>query len=313
MNGRTLFTNGFAVIAMIPANIRVVPLAGISAAPFMAQSGMVLLACIAVAEALLIAYLLSPYFRNKSARNQTESELQEAATPGAEFGSRLINAQEQERTRIARELHDDINQRLVLLANGLERLRHPPGGVQSVESKSELERLWRLVNEVATDIQHISHQLHPSKLYYLGLSAAVRDLSHEFSRQRDIEVECIVRDVPVDLDENTTLGLYRTAQEALRNVSKHSHAHHVKVELSYESDLVRLRISDDGVGFSPPPIESRNNLNGGLGLLSMHERLRSAGGRCFIWSRPGLGTQVEATVPVVLKQDRIDQHGYPRE
>ena len=156
------------------------------------------------------------------------------------------------------------------------------------------------MNEIAIDIQHISHQLHPSKLYYLGLSAAVRDLCHEFARQREIEVECNVRDVPVDLDENTTLGLYRTAQEALRNVTKHSHAHHVKVELGYESGLVRLRVSDDGVGFTPHPIGSGN---GGLGLVSMHERLRSAGGRCFIWSRPGLGTQVEASVPVLLRKD----------
>lgn len=304
MNGRTPIAIALTMIAFIPVSIGVVPLLGISAAAFIVRSGMVLLACIAVTEGLLITYFVFRSFRNKPTKHQLESELKEAtSTPGAEFGSRLINAQEQERTRIARELHDDINQRLVLLANGLESLRHPPGGIQSAESKSELERLWKLVNEIAIDIQHISHQLHPSKLYYLGLSAALRDLCHEFSRQRDIEVECNVRDVPVDLDESTTLGLYRTAQEALRNITKHSQARHVKVELGYESGLVRLRVSDDGVGFTPRPIGGGNNPNGGLGLVSMHERLRSAGGRCFIWSRPGLGTQVEASVPIVLKQD----------
>jgi signal transduction histidine kinase len=301
MTSRILFAVAFAVMKAIPVSTGALLLFGATAAALFAHLGMILLACVAIAEGALIAFLRL----NGSARaaaNQKEADLKQTSTPGAEFGSRLIDAQEQERTRIAGELHDDINQRMVLLANGLERLNHVPGSIQSPESKRELERLWKLVNEIATDIQHISYHLHPSKLYYLGLSAAVRDLCHEFARQSDIEAECNVRDVPVDLDENTTLSLFRTAQESLRNVLKHSQARHVKIDLSYESDLVRLRISDDGVGFNQHTVGGKSNVSSGLGLVSMQERLRSVGGQFVIWSRPGLGTQVEASAPVLLRR-----------
>lgn len=217
----------------------------------------------------------------------------------AEFGSKLIQAQEEERARIARELHDDINQRLALLANGLERLGLNNG--QHVEpDKQELDILWQLTNDIATDIQHISHQLHPSKLHYLGLAAAARDLCHEVSRQYKIEIECNTRDLPQDINENISLSLFRIIQESLHNVAKHSHAHHVKVELTCESTLLRLRVSDDGSGFDPD-----NANNSGLGLVSMGERVKSVGGQFCIWSRPDLGTQVEVIVPVIRKSVQL--------
>jgi PAS domain S-box-containing protein len=221
----------------------------------------------------------------------------EAKAARAEFGSRLIQAQEEERARIARELHDDINQRLALVANGLQevvRTRH------ELRQTKELRELWQLTSEIAADVQDLSHQLHPSKLHYLGLAAAVRGLCQEFSRQHKIEVECVVRDLPKDLDESISLSLFRTIQESLHNVAKHSQAHHVKVELIRQSSVVRLRVSDDGVGFNPDYAAK----NHGLGLVSMRERLRSAGGELFIWSRPSLGTQVEGTVPAASRHAR---------
>lgn len=225
------------------------------------------------------------------------SELRQARATVIEFSGRLIRAGEEERARIARELHDDINQRLALLANRIQECDQSTSAHTNLLQKKELREIWRLTNEIATDIQHMSHQLHPSKLHYLGLAATVRQLCKEFSEQHKIEVECMVKDFPEDLDENVSLNLFRTVQESLRNVVKHSQAHHVKVELSCESDVVQLRVSDDGIGFNPEHIGSTH----GLGLISMQERLRSVGGEFSIWSKPSLGTQVQGRVPVSEK------------
>jgi PAS domain S-box-containing protein len=221
----------------------------------------------------------------------TDRKLAEEALSAV--GRRLMEAQEEERSRIARELHDDINQRLALLANGLQESEQAISANHDLLQEKSLHELWQLTNEIATDIQHISHRLHPSKLRYLGLGTTARDLCREFSAQHQIEVECMVRDLPENLDDNTSLSLFRVVQESLRNVVKHSRARHVKVELICQSSLVQLRVSDDGVGFNPEDEQHKH----GLGLVSMRERLRSVGGEFSIWSKPSLGTQVEGRVP----------------
>jgi signal transduction histidine kinase len=215
-------------------------------------------------------------------------------------GRRLIEAQEEERSRIARELHDDINQRLALLANGVQEIEQAISADNDPSPKKGLRELGQLTNEIATDIEHMSHQLHPSKLHYLGLAAAVRDLCNEVSRQHKIEIECVVRDLPHDLEGNTSLSLFRTVQESLRNVVKHSHARHVKVELTCQTSVIQLLVSDDGAGFNPEAAGSDH----GLGLVSMRERLRSVGGEFCIWSKPSLGTQVKGSVPATTKAVR---------
>jgi PAS domain S-box-containing protein len=223
-------------------------------------------------------------------------------------GRRLIEAHEEERSRIARELHDDINQRLALLANGLQEYEQVTSTGNDWSQKKDLHELWQLTNDIATDIQHISHQLHPSKLHYLGLAAAVRDLCHEFSRQHKFDVDCVVRDLPPDLEEAISLSLFRTVQESLRNVVKHSRAHHVKVEMTHQSSVVQLTISDDGIGFDPELARSSH----GLGLVSMRERLRSVSGDLSIWSKPSLGTQVKGIVPDTAKAIRDQKREDPR-
>jgi PAS domain S-box-containing protein len=212
-------------------------------------------------------------------------------------GRKLIEAQEEERRRIARELHDDINQRMALLANGLQEVGQAMSPNGDLSQQKALRKLWQLTNEIATDIEHVSHQLHPSKLHYLGLASAVRDLCHESSRQLKIEIECVVRDLPDDLEESISLSLFRTVQESLRNVGKHSHAHHVKVELARRSGRIELSVSDDGVGFETEDAENQR----GLGLVSMRERLRSVGGEFSISSNPYQGTRVEGIVPATVK------------
>ena len=216
----------------------------------------------------------------------------EAKAARAELSGRLIHAQEEERARIARELHDDINQRLALLANGLQELEGNSDEIEQSEERKELHGLWQATSDIANDVQQLSHQLHPSKIHYLGLAAAVRELCQEFSKVHKIEVQCIAHDVPKHLDETLALSLYRAAQEALRNAAKHSQAHQVKVELAADAKQLRLRVSDDGVGFDPEVARSSH----GLGLISMQERLRLVGGEFSLWSRPSLGTQIEGVV-----------------
>ncbi len=231
------------------------------------------------------------------------TEQRQAKSVQAELSGRLMHAHEEERTRIARELHDDVNQRLALLANGIQELEHFWEPESAPQAKEQIHGLWQLTSEIATDLQQLSHQLHPSKLHYLGLASATRGLCLEFSKLHKIEVECVIRNLPASLDENISLGLFRTAQEALHNVAKHSHAHLAKVELMYvmntsvEESHISLRVSDDGVGFDP----ERAKNGRGLGLVSMQERLKLVGGQLYVWSRPSLGTQVEATVPLAAK------------
>jgi PAS domain S-box-containing protein len=219
------------------------------------------------------------------------TEVKQARAAQAELGGRIMRAQEEERSRIARELHDDICQRLALVANGvheLERLRE-----SEVRFAEEVRDLWHLTNELSTDVQHMSHALHPSKLRYLGLGAAIRDLCREFSRQHQVEVDCAVRGLPELMSEQVSLTLFRTAQECLHNVAKHSRASHVRLELEPQEGAVGLCISDDGVGFDPEEIAAP-----GLGLASMRERLRLAGGEFSVTSAPSRGTMVRATVPL---------------
>lgn len=228
----------------------------------------------------------------------TDRKLAEEAL--STVGRRLLEAQEEERSRIARELHDNINQRLALLAIRLQEFEQASSPTSDLSQKKELRDLWQLTNEIATETQHLAHQLHPSKLQYLGLATAVRDLCREVSRQHKLELECVVGDLPQDLEKAASLSLFRTVQESLHNVVKHSHARHVKLELTCHSSVVRLRVSDDGDGFNP----EEERYNHGLGLVSMRERLLSVGGEFSIWSKPSLGTQVEASVPVAEKLAR---------
>jgi PAS domain S-box-containing protein len=225
------------------------------------------------------------------------SDLKRAKATVTEFSGRLLRAGEDERARIARELHDDINQRLALLANGLQEIEQASSTDKNPSRRHGLHSLWQLTNEIANDIQHMSHQLHPSKLHYLGLATTVRQLCNEFAQQHKIDIECIVKELPSDLDENVSLNLFRMVQESLRNVAKHSHARHVKVEFTCQSDIVHLGISDDGVGFDT----ENPRVNHGLGLVSLRERLRAIGGEFSIWSKPSLGTLVEGKVPAVTK------------
>ena len=215
----------------------------------------------------------------------------------SDFSGRLIQAQEDERSRIGRELHDDITQRLALLTNGIQELDLPGMRMTASQRKSQVQALKTLAVEISSDLQFLSRQLHPSKLQYLGLPAAVRSLCREVSARHKLDVTCVVRDVPDKLPEPTSLNLFRTAQESLQNIVKHSRARHASVELIGEQALIRLRVSDDGVGFEL----NQENSTRGLGITSMKERLNSLGGTLSVSSGRTTGTHIEGAVPIAIQ------------
>ncbi len=208
-----------------------------------------------------------------------------------ELSGRLIQAQEEERTRIARELHDDLSQRLALVTIGLEEL-----GLQADGSAltRQLQALSEQTKEIAAEVHHLSRQLHPSQLEMLGLVAAVRSFCSELSKQRRIEIDFKQEEVPRALPAEVTLCLYRIVQESLQNVCKHSGARRARVELSGRPEAVHLAIADDGAGFDPDLLGT----SAGLGLVSMRERVRLVHGEFSIHSKPGQGTRLEARIPL---------------
>ena len=181
---------------------------------------------------------------------------------------RLIEAQEKERSRIARELHDDICQRLALLSIELDRANRDRSGPASL-AQTSLEEVRRHCAEIASDVQSLSHQLHSSRLEHLGLVAAVRGFCGELAKRHAVNVDFIDQNVPRNLTKDISLCLFRIAQEALHNAVKYSGVNEFKVELYRVGDELQLVVTDHGIGFDVP--EARHK--GGLGLLSMQERI----------------------------------------
>jgi PAS domain S-box-containing protein len=206
---------------------------------------------------------------------------------------KLIEAQEQERTRIARELHDDIGQRLALLAIELEQVRQVSPDL-SVEVCSRIAALQKHTTEIASDVQSLSHALHSSKLEYLGIATAMSAFCKEFSDQQNVEVVFAHDEVPRKLPPEISLCLFRVLQEALQNALKHSGVRHFDVELSYGLDQIHLTVRDSGAGFESKAVRGSR----GLGLISMEERVKLLNGRFSIESGPKRGTTIHASVPL---------------
>jgi signal transduction histidine kinase len=204
---------------------------------------------------------------------------------------KLIEAQEQERRRIARELHDDIGQRLALLAIELAQLQQSSSNPS--EFPGRIGKLRMQTSEIAADIQSLSHELHSSKLEYLGLPAALKGFCQEFSERQKAEVDFETHDLPISLSPGISLCFFRVLQEALHNAAKHSGLRHFEVRLWGTPDEIHLTISDSGVGFD---IEA-TRVNRGLGLISMRERLKLLNGTLSIESQLRRGTTIHASVP----------------
>ena len=230
-----------------------------------------------------------------SAFDVTERKEAEAAL--SSISGRLLEAHEEERRHIARELHDDISQKLALLTMELTRANRNVNGSPEV-TKSHLEDIRQHCSAIARDVQSLSHQLHYSKLDYLGLPTALRGFCKEFAKQYEVSVEFTEEHVPRNLPRNISLCLFRVAQEALHNAVKYSGTTQFTVSLTAQENEIKLVVSDAGAGFD---VEDAKR-NSGLGLLSMQERMHLVHGQFRIESRPEEGTMVVASVPLVASE-----------
>ena len=218
-------------------------------------------------------------------RKQMEEEL-------SGMTRKLVEAQEQERARIARELHDDVNQRVALLSIGLDelRLKHddlPP------EVRARAHELQRLASEISTDLHALSHELHSSKLDCLGVVRAMTSWCKEFGDGQKLKIDFTSQHVP-KLSQEISICLFRVLQEAVHNAAKHSGAKRIEVQLVENSGDILLIVSDSGKGFDVKAAQRRQ----GLGLTSMQERVRLAGGTIAIESTPRGGTTIHVRVPL---------------
>jgi len=209
-----------------------------------------------------------------------------------DIGGRLLTVQEEERRRVARELHDDLSQQLALLGSELEQL-----SLNVPQARDDLSRRLKILGQKATgvsaDAYRLSHQLHPTKMQTLGLVASLRSYCREVSAQQKIRVSFTHGEVPASIPMDISVCIYRIVQEALRNVDKHSGAEEAHVQLLSVNGGMSLRIADGGAGFDPA---ATNQV--GLGLISMRERLRFVGGELKIHSGRSRGTRLDVWIPM---------------
>jgi len=227
----------------------------------------------------------------------TERKLAEGAL--ANVNRKLIDAQEQERTRIGRELHDDIGQRLALLAVELQQLRED--ALILPEVRSRMGELQKQTSEIAADIQSLSHELHSAKLQYLGIAAAMRGFCQEFGETQKVEIDFKTHDLQSPVAPDVSLCFFRVLQEALHNSVKHSGVRHFEVRLWGTSDEIHLTVSDSGAGFDREAAKTSR----GLGLISMEERLKLVKGTLSIDSQPKRGTTIHARAPLGSGSDSM--------
>ena len=221
-------------------------------------------------------------------RDITEQKLAEQGL--TDLSRRLIGAQEEERARVARELHDDVTQRLAVLAIDVGRAEL---AARDPEQAAPLRALREELTRLSEDVHSLAYQLHSSVLEELGLVEALRTACERLGRRGGVAVSADLEVGPDDLGKDAALCLFRVAQEALNNVSRHARARTTVVSLRQMDGGVMLAVRDDGVGFDPTSSTVRTN----LGIASMRERLRIMNGSFDIDSAPGKGTAILAWVP----------------
>ena len=227
----------------------------------------------------------------------TERKLAEESLAGV--GRKLIEAHEEERTWIARELHDDVSQRMALLAIELDRWNQQLP-TSAVEFHDHIHHASQRLSDVAHDIQALSHRLHSSKLEYLGIAVAAKSFCHELSEQQNVEIDFSHTAIPRGMPKEISLCLFRVLQESLQNAVKYSGVRHFVAELCGTEREIQLTVSDLGVGFDPQDaLHCR-----GIGLISMRERMQLVNGEISIKSRPGAGTTIHARVPLKVAESR---------
>ncbi len=250
----------------------------------------------AILLVLVLASLTGYLLFERGQRQQAEKHGKRTEEARLQLSGRLINAQEEERSRLARELHDDFNQRLAALAVGLEvtgTFVSEPG------ARQQLHQLFDVARDIGNDLHTLSHRLHSTTLQNLGLLAGLNSLCREFAAGHHIKIDFTHEGIPRSVPSDVALCLFRIVQEGLRNAKRHGGALQARVRLELADDQLHLRVSDEGSGFD---YAERAN-KGGLGIRSMEERLRLLGGRFELHSEAGKGTWVDAWVPFPATRD----------
>ena len=224
-------------------------------------------------------------------RRMAEKRLREANKRLQELSSRLIGAQEEERKRLARELHDDLSQQIAALSLATGNLKRQIPA-ERPEARAQVDAVHGKLVNLAEAVRRMSHELHPAVLQYSGLEAALRSYCEEFGSLSGLEISLTIEGSFEGVSPDAALCLFRVAQEALRNVVKHARVSQASVELRRTGGVLTLRIADAGVG-----MESTARGSKGLGLLNIQERVRLAGGKVEIRSSPGNGASITVAVP----------------
>jgi len=223
----------------------------------------------------------------------SRKQLEAAKERQMQLSGLLINAAEQERSRVASELHDDFSQRLAILALGLENVQEAtPASFGDVHK--QLRELSKSTSELGTDLHTLSHQLHSSTLESLGLVPAVGALCNEFTAKQGVKVDFTSNEIPRSLYPDVALCIFRIAQEGLRNLKKYSGVEEAEVALRMTGHRLEISVRDEGRGFDLSELRQ----NEGLGIRSMEQRARLLGGEFEIHSEPGKGTTLKAWVPL---------------
>jgi signal transduction histidine kinase len=251
-------------------------------------------ALVAVQGAIIGALLVQRRNRRRieAALRLSEEKARASYDEVRDLAGRLISARESERTRIARDLHDDIGQRVASLSIALSRIQRqiPDASNPARQSLSDLEQQS---TQLSADLRHLSHELHPGALEHLGLLEALRERCDDFKQESGITVQLDVADAWRDVSDALALCLYRVAQEALRNVATHAKAQNVTISLGQLNGHVMMHVADDGCGFDPTAKSRRL----GLGLVSLNERVHVLGGTLDVTTARGAGTRVAVTLP----------------
>jgi signal transduction histidine kinase len=224
----------------------------------------------------------------------SQHELQQSRADLRALAGQQLAAQEADRRRISRDLHDDINQRLAILSMDLRRIEKDPSK-DPEPLRDGIRRVSDGLAAVSDDVRQMAYRFHPSILDDLGLLKAVRRLVNEFSDRTGIQCSYVYKDPVGILPPDVTICIYRVVQECLSNISRHAQASQVEVELMCEDDVVSLSVRDDGVGFDAL---HGDQMSGHLGLLSMKERVRMAKGTLDVESAPLHGTQIRVDIPL---------------
>jgi signal transduction histidine kinase len=237
-------------------------------------------------------------------RKRVEQMLRESEQQLRKLSSQLMTAQENERKRISRELHDELGQSLTIIKMRLRFIQENLMNDQTV-LREECENSMLYINQVIENMRRLSQDLSPSILEDLGLAAALRCVIGNFTKNSTIQIAQDIADINDLLPQDSQIILYRILQEALTNISKHSVAVQASVVIRSHADRVSFSVEDNGKGFPIEQNAARNATQKGLGLKSMSERVRMLGGSLNVWSQEGKGTRINFSIPIKREKDSL--------